>query len=115
MKLTNQQIDALIAVCEQKHNKKNAAHNEAKQKEADKKNIGLVKEYLKIYKAIPERLKQFMYSRRPLTEKYLLDEMRGNANLVKFDIRDFRNKILIASIDSATMVELKQKLKIDLT
>lgn len=115
MKLTNQQIDALVA-------QKAAEFAEANKKEdkpVDKKLVALAEKYTKLLAQIPLKiLENIGYSRISSVSKK--DFLRILTNLepdkedvkpiVRFDSNAYRNKILIASIDSKNLAELNSKL-----
>jgi flagellar motor switch protein FliM len=114
MKLSNQQIDALLAVMEENHKAKNRKANEKSREDAKKKVQERVRRYMDVYKSVPAELRAVMYSDRNLTSQKLTERLAKHTKSESFDESKMRNKILIASIDSATMDELKKKIKIEL-
>ena len=113
MKLTNQQIDALV---EQEAQVFKEANKE-KVNPVNKKLVVLANKYAKILKQIPEDvLDEFHYTRiANIDEDSFLKVLQNlDEEYVKpvvFDKNAYRNKILVASIDAKDLAELNSKLK----
>lgn len=114
MKLSNQQIDALLAVMQQKHDAKHKEANKKKLAEARKKVEPRAAELMKIYEKMPTELKEFYGSYSKPNKEQLIHRLMKSVQYPSFDRSEMRNRILIASIDSATMDELKRKMNINL-
>jgi hypothetical protein len=113
MKLTNQQIDALVA---QEHEKFNTT-NVVKEVKPSKPQLNLAKKLQNLVATIPKEIvAQMPYAYlKDCTEATFLRAILKVDNIVKpvaaFDKVKFRNKILIASIDANDLKELQEKLK----
>lgn len=112
MKLDKQQIESLAHAIVQKS--KDARHKEIDVLCKDKKTKALAKKYAAILKQIPMSIRRNVYY---LTsgEDNFLKELNKNKK-PKTPLLDFtavKNKIVIASIESDSLEELKRKLKLD--
>lgn len=117
MRLSNQQIEALIAVISEKEEKAHAEATKKKREAEAKRCLGKAKEYTKLVNALPAELKNIIrdsYRGATFNEKYFTDNLTESIKEPRHDRDKLRNKILIASIDSDTLSELKVKLKIDI-
>lgn len=115
MKLSNQQIDALVSrVCDKKED--GSAYEAIKLRlMKDPKNIALAKKYASAIGSIPERVRRSMYINKTNWNDFLLHIIKPKLPHQKEVSRqDIRNKILIASIESETLDQLQKKLRIKL-
>lgn len=111
MKLSNQQIDALVAMIAKKQNAKHKVENDKKIEAARKKNIVQAKQLMKFYETIPKELRGAMYRNNPLNERGMVDWLSKDIDTKCASKDEIRNEILIASIDAQTLDQLKLKLK----
>lgn len=111
MKLTNQQIDALLNNVEKQKKLEYQKEYDLKVKENNIKNKKEITSLLKTYEKIPKILKDLMYYNKNLSEKTITDSL-NKIEKKSFDKSDLKNQIIIASIDSKDMEELQKKLSI---
>lgn len=113
MRLNNQQIEAMVAQERQdfeakKKNAKSLIPNKVKREAA---------KYLSFLNKIPARVVEHLgyCSISNINEKKLISAIMDAEGLeiepTKFDSTAYRNKILIASIDSSDLAELQAKIK----
>jgi hypothetical protein len=111
MKLTNQQINAIVSEARDNFNKKQAELKKNLFK--DKSLIKKSKDLYKAYKELPQEIKDLMYN-KPSSDHYFLSNLVNKK--FKSDIFDghaLSNKIVILSIDSKDLDDLKKKLNIN--
>lgn len=117
MKLSNQQLEALVSKVyneEQKINDK--IYLDAKKKvQSDKKHLAVAKKYAAALNSIPQSLRKRMYIDKGDEKEFLAYITRPLIPELKHvEKQPIRDKILIASIESDTLIQLQDKLKIKL-
>jgi hypothetical protein len=115
MRLSNQQIEAILDKIEEKQSAKSEAEYKRRTEEEMKKKQALANEYYLIYKKLPLRLKSMIRGYSAVTRTFILNQLvdvqRPSDGISR---RELKNKIILASIDVKTMDELKKKLNISL-
>ena len=112
MRLTNQQVDAIIDnVCSENRSKIDA------EKKAIRENKEVLKEAKKYYdliQQIPKEVRRLSYVDKDM--RGLIEAVVGAKRLMpttkETKRNDLRSKIILASIDCKTLAELKTKLKL---
>ena len=111
MKLTNQQIEAVISnVREIEETKFEKEYKEKKDKETKAK-APLAKKYYQMYKSLPVELQKHFSPYDRISESSILNSL-VKVEKKTFQTKELRNKIILASIDAASLEELKMKLKL---
>ena len=115
MKLTNQQLGAIIDTLEKSHE----LSHKKKLEESDKQNeldaVEKAKKLMKIYQKLPKELIDAikgLYSGQQLTESKLTEKIKKRSVIPKFERKEILNKVLIASIDCKSIDELQRKLNL---
>lgn len=114
MKLTNQQIDAIV---NEAIGANSVAINEEKDKiRNDKKVISEAEKYMTILEKIPNDIRNIVYNLRSITKDTFIQAITSKIErkVTVLNSNKLRNKIIIASIDSKDIEELKSKLKIEI-
>lgn len=114
MKLSKQQIDAIVDKIKTVKTIEYKSKVEKAKKEQLKTKAPSAKKYYEIYKTLPKELINILYYRKDLSEKIILDMISNVKIENKFNANDFRNQIILASIDAQDLDELSKKLKINL-
>ena len=110
MKLSGMEISAVVeSYCEQEE-KKLKPINDRLLAEAKTRTSKKVNEYMKIYKTIPDELKEIMYNQRNLTDSILASRISKEVSLKEVNRQAIRNKVIVMSIDCKTGAELAKKL-----
>lgn len=115
MKLSNQQIDAIVSTLSRKATKKYQTEIAAYRKQQREKNLPKATKYLAAIKAIPLDLR-INYNTEPTIDSIinqLFDE--NKAPVKEFCEESTRNKIILASIEAVDMAELEKTLNVKLT
>jgi hypothetical protein len=112
MKLSNQQIDAIVSQQENKFDSANKIQaeftkNKLEKMKAKAKQICLIAK--KIDKEVIEEM-GYEYTEKRVFDKIKSIERSKIPSAPKFDSDKFKTDLIIASIDSNTMDELKKKL-----
>lgn len=110
MKLTNQQIDAVVETIYSKEYKAKQILIDKKDTEARKTALPKAKELYKIYEKIPKTVRDCLRYNSTVTIKKIIDALVKESKIKNVSRDEIRNKVLIASIDSSTLDELKTKL-----
>lgn len=113
MKLSNNQIRAIIDQIASKEQIKLDADYKKEKDAILKIKKPLAKKYFALYSKLPLELKKLLKNYDGISESSILDSIT-NVKIKRFDRNDMYNKIIIASIDSKDLDELKKKLKISI-
>ena len=113
MKLTNQQIDAIVSDQTVKFNSIQAAKREEKKKnqELNIRAQGISKHLMQVDKDIRDQLLLSYYG-NPTPDVILNLLVNKKFKKKHFDTTSLRNKIIIASIDAKNLAELTKKLNL---
>lgn len=114
MKLSNQQLDALVSKIYNNSKQEDLYKIKCKECKVNPKTIALANKYEKTLNSIPEKIRNKLYIKT--TNNQFLDAI-VQTTIVEPPLKsrtDIKNEILIASIDSETFNELQEKLKIKL-
>ena len=119
MKLTNMQLEAVVSKIYDAEVKKETAEYKKKLATYSKKNQVLAKKYYKSLCLIPSDIREVLYIRK--TEKDILYSLNkksmGNRDEYSIERKtknDIRERVLIASIETESLVGLQAKLGIKL-
>ena len=112
MKLSNQQVEALVGKYAAIVDAKLLAEYKRKREIEEKVLLPKAKKYFTMYSRLPKELVDMMisYESNRLTEAKILDRL-VKIDFVKPDKALIRQRILLASIDSATMQDLEMRMK----
>ena len=113
MKLSNEQINAILDVYEKRYKKEMNTKVEKQIAENKKQIMEQAKKYYKVLCQIPPQVRRVIRMDRTLAEiAYSLQSELPSVN-GKFDRNEMRGKIILATIETETIDELKKKLKIE--
>ncbi len=113
MKLSNQQIEAIITNICSKQNLIIVAEKNAIRK--DKKIISEAKKYFDILNQIPKDVRIRTYIDKTLSQfiEYVIETRKIKPKTSEIKRSELTNKIILASIDAKSLIELKTKLNIE--
>lgn len=111
MKLSNPQIQAIINEVAKKEQVKLDDDYKKSKDALTKEKIPIAKKYFTMYNALPNDLRKHISPYDRVTEKSILNSLVG-IEKKSFNRSELENKIILASIDSNDLEELKKKLKI---
>lgn len=117
MKLTNQQLGAIIDTLEKNHELNHKKQWEEKDKQNELDAVEKAKKLMKIYQKLPKELIDAikgLYGGQQLTESRLAEKIKKRGTIPKFERKTILNKVLIASIDCKNIEELQKKLNVKL-
>lgn len=113
MKLSNQQVNALVEMLFDQEKERLSKLNAAALKKSEMANSARIKELVRFYKTIPKDLLEAIHGYGNTIEKKLTDHFASERKIESPNRNKIRNEILIASIDTNTLDELKSRLKIN--
>lgn len=115
MKITNQQIDAIVSETMRKENLR--VNNEKDKLKEDTRIVAEARKYLSLIEKIPLDIRKSIYGFYDINLDKIVNAIIAAKKLTipyKLNHSELRNKIIIASIDSKDIEELKSKLKIEI-
>lgn len=115
MKITNQQINAIVSEAIRKENLR--VSNENNKLREDTRIVAEARKYLSLIEKIPLDIRKSIYGSYGINLDNIVNAIIAAKKLTipyELNYSEIRNKIIIASIDSKDIEELKSKLKIEI-
>ena len=107
----NTQINAIIEQVERVEQPKLTAQFKKELHDTKKRMAPIAKKYYSAFQQLPAELRKFLSPYDKVSEEKILDYL-VKVDKKYFDTKELRSKIIIASIDSGDIEDLKKKLNI---